>query len=144
LRPASHGITASRNCGAADLRNYAAAVLRCCGAARASAKHQEATSTRAAARTYHEKGRGTGDEYTFNLTAANGEKILSSERYASHSGAVRGVAAVKENAVLDARYERRDARDGTMYFVLEAGNGEIVGTSEMYSGSSARKRELRV
>jgi uncharacterized protein YegP (UPF0339 family) len=86
--------------------------------------------------------KGEGDEYTFNLTAANGEKILSSERYASHSGAVRGVAAVKENAAIDARYERRDARDGTVYFVLKAGNGEIVGTSEMYSGSSARERGI--
>jgi uncharacterized protein YegP (UPF0339 family) len=86
--------------------------------------------------------KGQGDEYTFNLTAANGEKILSSERYASHSGATRGVAAVKENAVVDARYERRDARDGTVYFVLKAGNGEIVGTSEMYSGSSARERGI--
>jgi uncharacterized protein YegP (UPF0339 family) len=55
---------------------------------------------------------GQGDEYTFNLTAANGEKILSGERYASHNGAVREVAAVKENAILDARYERREARDG--------------------------------
>jgi uncharacterized protein YegP (UPF0339 family) len=63
--------------------------------------------------------KGTGDEYTFNLTA-------------------RAVASVKENAPLDARYEKRDARDGTFYFVLKAGNGEIVGTSETYSSKSAR------
>jgi uncharacterized protein (DUF1778 family)/uncharacterized protein YegP (UPF0339 family) len=35
------------------------------------------------------------DQYTFNLSAANGEKILSSERYASHSGATRGIGALK-------------------------------------------------
>ena len=86
--------------------------------------------------------KGQGDEYTFNLTAANGERILSSERYTSHSGAARGVAAVKENAGIDARYERREARDGTVYFVLKAGNGEIVGTSEMYSGSSGVERGI--
>jgi uncharacterized protein YegP (UPF0339 family) len=86
--------------------------------------------------------KGQGGEYTFNLTAANGEKILSSERYTGHSGAVRGIAAVKENAGLEARYERREARDGTLYFVLKAGNGEIVGTSEMYSGSSAREKGI--
>ena len=86
--------------------------------------------------------KGQGDEYTFNLTAANGEKILSSERYTSHSGATRGVASVKENAVSDTRYERREARDGTLYVVLKAANGEIVGTSEMYSGSSARERGM--
>jgi uncharacterized protein len=49
---------------------------------------------------------------------------------------VHGVASVKENAVNDARYERREARDGSVYFVLKAANGEIVGTS----GSSARER----
>lgn len=86
--------------------------------------------------------KGEGDEYTFNLTAANGEKILSSERYTTHSGATRGVAAVKENASIDTRYERREARDGTLYFVLKAGNGEIVGTSETYGGRSARERGI--
>jgi uncharacterized protein YegP (UPF0339 family) len=83
---------------------------------------------------------GAGDEYTFNLTAANGERILSSERYTSHSGATRGIGAVKENAGVEARYDKRVARDGSLYFVLKAGNGEIVGTSEMYSSSSARER----
>jgi uncharacterized protein YegP (UPF0339 family) len=86
--------------------------------------------------------KGQGDAYTFNLTAANGEFILSSESYTSHSGAVRGVASVKENAQLEERFERRAARDGTMYFVLKAGNGEIVGTSEMYDGSSGRERGI--
>jgi uncharacterized protein YegP (UPF0339 family) len=83
---------------------------------------------------------GAEDQYTFNLTAANGEKILSSERYASHSGATRGVGAVKENATVEERYERRAARDGSFYFVLKAGNGEIVGTSEIYSSGAARER----
>ena len=82
--------------------------------------------------------KGKGDEYTFNLTAANAQVILASERYSSHSGAARGVASVKENAGIDARYEKREARDGTLYFVLKAANGEIVGTSQMYGSSAAR------
>jgi uncharacterized protein YegP (UPF0339 family) len=86
--------------------------------------------------------KGADDEYTFNLTAANGEKILSSERYTSHSGAVRGVGAAKESTSVEDRYERREARDGSLYFVLKAGNHEIVGTSEMYTSSSARERGI--
>jgi uncharacterized protein YegP (UPF0339 family) len=81
---------------------------------------------------------GKGDEYTFNLTAANGEKILNSERYTSHSGAARGVASVKKNAAIDAHYEKREARNGSFYFVLKGGNDEVVGTSEMYSSKGAR------
>ena len=83
--------------------------------------------------------KGPSDEYTFNLTAANAEKILSSERYTSHSAAVNGIASVKENAKLEARFARRLAKDETLYFVLKAGNGEIVGTSETYTSSGARE-----
>jgi uncharacterized protein YegP (UPF0339 family) len=86
--------------------------------------------------------KGADDQYTFNLTAANGEKILSSERYTSHAAALRGVGAVKENAGIDQRYDGRVARDGSLYFVLKAGNHEVVGTSEMYSSSTARERGI--
>jgi uncharacterized protein YegP (UPF0339 family) len=81
--------------------------------------------------------KGAGDEYTFNLTAANGEKILSSERYTTRASAEAGVAAVKVNAVVDARYEKREAKDGQLYFVLKAANNEIVGVSETYTSSSS-------
>jgi hypothetical protein len=80
---------------------------------------------------------GAGDQYTFNLTAANGEKILASERYTTRAGAEAGVAAVKVNAANDARYEKREAKDGQIYFVLKGGNGEIVGVSGMYTSASA-------
>jgi uncharacterized protein YegP (UPF0339 family) len=49
--------------------------------------------------------KGTGDEYTFNLTAANGEKILASERYTTKVSAEGGIEAVKTNVGIDARYE---------------------------------------
>ena len=81
--------------------------------------------------------KGAGDEYTFNLTAANGEKILSSERYTTRASAEAGVAAVKVNADVDARYEKREAQNGQLYFVLKAANHEIVGISEMYTSSAA-------
>lgn len=83
--------------------------------------------------------KGAGDQYTFNLTAANAERILSSERYKSHASAESGIAAVKANASIDTRYQRLEARDGTLYFVLKAANGETVGTSETYTSSAARE-----
>jgi uncharacterized protein YegP (UPF0339 family) len=43
--------------------------------------------------------RGAGDQYTFKLTAANGEPILSSERYITRASAEQGIAAVRVNAV---------------------------------------------
>jgi uncharacterized protein YegP (UPF0339 family) len=82
--------------------------------------------------------KGKGNEFFFNLTAANGEIILQSQRYASHSGAVSGVTSVKANAG-DGRFQTREARDGSLYFVLVAKNGETVATSEMYSSATARE-----
>ncbi|MEY4578266.1 MAG: hypothetical protein RL701_2969 [Pseudomonadota bacterium] len=76
-------------------------------------------------------------QFTFNLTAANAEIILASERYTSRASAETGVESVKINALVDGRHERRTARDGRAYFVLKAANGEIIGTSETYSSKAA-------
>jgi hypothetical protein len=39
------------------------------------------------------------------------------------------------NAARDERHERRTSRADEPYFVLKAANGEIIGTSEMYSSA---------
>lgn len=78
------------------------------------------------------------EEFMFNLVASNGETILTSERYASKQGALGGVSSVKTNAPSDARYSRLTSKSGDPYFVLKAVNGEVIGTSEMYSSQSAR------
>jgi uncharacterized protein YegP (UPF0339 family) len=87
--------------------------------------------------------KGTRDEYTFNLTAANGEKILASERYTTRASAEGGIQAVKANAEIEQRFERRVAKDEQLYFVLKAGNGEVVGVSETYTTGAAREQGIR-
>ena len=71
-------------------------------------------------------------EYYFNLKAANGQVILTSERYTSKQSALTGIRAVRRNAVQAKRFEARTSRRGEPYFVLKAANGEPIGTSEMY------------
>jgi uncharacterized protein YegP (UPF0339 family) len=44
---------------------------------------------------------------------------------------------VKANSGLDARYERKTSKASQPYFLLKAGNGAVIGTSEMYSSTSA-------
>ncbi len=73
----------------------------------------------------------------FNLRAGNGQVILTSERYATKAAALNGIESVRTNAPVDDRYERRVAKDDSPYFVLKAGNGQIIGQSEMYSGTAA-------
>ena len=78
----------------------------------------------------------------FSLKADNGEKILSSETYKSKAGALKGIESVKKNSALDARFERRVSKAGRPYFVLRAGNHEIIGTSEEYNSEEARENGI--
>lgn len=77
-------------------------------------------------------------EFRFRLKAGNGEKILASEGYKQKASALNGIESVRKNAPDDGRYERKEASNGSPYFNLKAGNGEVIGTSEMYSSASAR------
>jgi hypothetical protein len=86
---------------------------------------------------YFELKSAAGAQFMFNLKAGNHEVILTSERYATKVGAENGIASVKENAVVDERYQRKLAKDNAPYFVLVASNGQTIGRSEMYSSSKA-------
>ncbi|MBL0157730.1 MAG: YegP family protein [Bryobacterales bacterium] len=77
-------------------------------------------------------------EIYFNLKAANEEVILTSEMYKSMRGALNGVASVKRNAALDARFEKKNTKTGKPFFVLKAGNHQVIGVSESYSSEAAR------
>merc|ERR1719412_3193719 len=76
------------------------------------------------------------DEFYFRLKAGNGEIILASEGYKAKAGAENGIKSVRENAVIAERFDKRDNKNGVPYFVLKAGNGEIIGVSEMYEGGT--------
>ena len=81
--------------------------------------------------------RGESGKYMFNLKAGNGEVILTSQQYKGKKSAENGIASVERNAPHDARFDRRAAKDGSPYFVLTATNGQVIGTSEMYSSAAA-------
>lgn len=80
---------------------------------------------------------GKGDKYYFNLTAANGQVILSSQGYAEKSGAKNGVASVKKNSGDDSKYDRKESKDGKHYFNLLAANQQIIGTSQTYASKAS-------
>ena len=86
---------------------------------------------------YYELKR-SGDQYMFNLKAGNHEIILTSQRYTTKATAEQGIASIQKNSPDDARFERKTASNGSPYFTLTATNGQIIGSSEMYSSVSAR------
>ncbi len=78
------------------------------------------------------------DEFYFNLKATNGQVILTSEGYTTKAACNNGIESVKKNAPDDAKYERKEAKNGKFYFNLKATNGQIIGSSQMYASVDSR------
>lgn len=81
---------------------------------------------------------GGDGKFSFVLKAGNAQTILTSQTYGSRAAAEGGIDSVRANSPLDERYERRDASDGSPYFVLKAANHQVIGNSQMYSSAAAR------
>ncbi len=81
-------------------------------------------------------------EFRFRLKAGNGQTILVSEGYAAKSGCNNGIESVRKNSADDARYDRLTTSNGKPYFNLKAGNSQVIGTSEMYSSTSAMENGI--
>jgi len=80
----------------------------------------------------------SNDKYYFNLTAKNGQVILTSEMYNSKDGAENGIRSVQENSQEAGQFEKLESDNGQHYFVLKAKNHQEIGRSEMYTSTSAR------
>lgn len=78
-------------------------------------------------------------EFQFNLKASNGEIILSSEGYTAKPNCKKGIESVKKNSLNDSRFERKVAKNGKPFFNLKASNGQVIGTSEIYSSEKSRE-----
>lgn len=81
-------------------------------------------------------------QFMFNLKAGNNQVILTSELYREKAGAQNGIESVKKHAVDDTNYERKNSSKGEPYFVLKASNGQMIGSSEMYSSASAMEKGI--
>jgi uncharacterized protein len=77
-------------------------------------------------------------EFMFNLLAANGQVVLTSETYKAKASATNGIESVRNNCTDDARFVRDTASNGKHYFSLKARNGEVIGKSQMYASADTR------
>jgi len=82
------------------------------------------------------------DEFQFNLKAGNGQTILASEGYTTRAACENGIESVRKNSQDDGRYDRLEAKNGKPYFNLKAGNGQIIGSSEMYESVASRENGI--
>jgi uncharacterized protein YegP (UPF0339 family) len=74
----------------------------------------------------------------FNLLASNGQVILQSEMYETKASALNGIESIKKNASLDERFDRLESKSGKPYFVIKAGNHQVIGQSQQYESEAGR------
>lgn len=84
----------------------------------------------------------TNGEFQFNLKADNGQTILTSEGYSTKAACESGIDSVRKNAPDDARYERKTSSNGKPFFNLKAGNGQVIGNSELYESEASRENGI--
>lgn len=85
---------------------------------------------------------GKGGQFMFNLVAPNGEIILTSEQYKSKDGVMNGIESVKTNAKSADSFKKLASKKGDPYFVLKAGNNQVIGKSEIYSSEKAMENGI--
>ena len=85
--------------------------------------------------------RKNGD-FQFVLKATNGQVILSSQGYSTKANCLNGVESVKKNSQIEDRFEIKEAKDGSPFFNLKSSNGQIIGSSQMYSSERSMKEVI--
>ena len=85
---------------------------------------------------------GEDKKLYFHLRAGNGEIVLDSQGYTAKSSALAGIASVQANGAEDARWSTPAAIDGEYGIRLVAGNGQIIGSGELYTTQSDAERAV--
>lgn len=81
--------------------------------------------------------KGRGGTYSFNLKAANGQVILTSQSYKSKAAAKNGIKSVCANCNKTSFFEKKTSKKGQPYFVLLAANKQVIGKSQMYASKKS-------
>ena len=81
-------------------------------------------------------------EFQFNLKATNGQVILTSEGYTTKAACLNGIESVRKNGPVAERFEVKVAKNGKPFFNLKAGNGEVIGASQMYASEVTLKKGI--
>jgi len=81
-------------------------------------------------------------EFQFNLKAANGQVVLTSEGYTAKASCLNGIESVRKNSQDESKFEIKEAKNGKPYFNLLAGNGQVIGSSQMYASMVTLKKGI--
>ena len=78
-----------------------------------------------------------GGKFMFNLKAANGQVILTSQSYKTKAAAKNGIKSVCTNYKKAACFDQKASKKGQPYFVVLAANKQVIGKSQMYASRAS-------
>lgn len=84
----------------------------------------------------------TDGQWRFNVSAGNGRIMLTSEGYASRTGALTGVLSVLDNGLAADHYATNLTAGGKFNLHLRADNDETIATTETYASRSNATRAI--
>ena len=82
-------------------------------------------------------------EFYFRLKAKNHQVILASEGYKTKASCKNGIKSVQKNAASESSFNLKEAKNGKFYFTLDAKNGEVIGSSQMYASKATRRKGIK-
>lgn len=85
---------------------------------------------------------GKNGQFYFHFKSSNGEIILASEAYTTKEACKKAVEAVKKYATEEKYFEKKDTGNDKHMFNLKAANGEVIGSSQIYSSTESRQKGI--
>ncbi len=86
--------------------------------------------------------KGKSGKFSFNLKAANGQVILTSQAYKTKAAAKNGIKSVCTNCGKKANFEQKTSKKGEPYFVMLASNKQVIGKSQMYASKTSMQNGI--
>jgi uncharacterized protein YegP (UPF0339 family) len=68
--------------------------------------------------------------------------ILTSQAYKTKASCKAGIKSVQINASKPTSFNLKTAKNGKPYFTLNARNGEVIGSSQMYRSPAGRRKGM--
>jgi len=87
--------------------------------------------------------KGKSGKFSFNLKAANGQVILTSQTYKTKAAAKNGIKSVSTNCGKKANFEQKTSKKGQPYFVMLAANKQVIGKSQMYASKTSMQNGIQ-
>jgi len=82
-------------------------------------------------------------QWHFHLVSGNGSTLITSEAYSDRTGAINGIVSTWANGMDESSYKVAAASNGGYLLHLVAGNGEVIGSTQVYSNKSNATRAIK-